>query len=139
EFIVYPAHGVGQIMAIEEQEVAGAKLELFVINFIKDKMTLRVPTAKIVSVGMRKLAEGPLVKRALETLKGRARIKRTMWSRRAQEYEAKINSGDIAAVQRVTETEAIKEIETALAKGPRRGPKPAEEGTTEEGVEEEAA
>ena len=91
EFIVYPAHGVGQIVAIEEQEVAGAKLELFVINFVKDKMTLRVPTAKIVSVGMRKLAEPPIVKRALETLKGRARVKRTMWSRRAQEYEAKIN------------------------------------------------
>ena len=101
EFIVYPAHGVGQIVSIEEQEVAGAKLELFVINFIKDKMTLRVPTAKIVSVGMRKLAEGPLVKRALETLKGRARIKRTMWSRRAQEYEAKINSGDIVAIAEV--------------------------------------
>ena len=101
EFIVYPAHGVGQIMAIEEQEIAGAKLELFVINFIKDKMTLRVPTAKIVSVGMRKLAEPPLVKRALETLKGRARIKRTMWSRRAQEYEAKINSGDIVAIAEV--------------------------------------
>ena len=114
---------------------------------------------------MRKLAEGGLVKRALETLKGRARIKRTMWSRRAQEYEAKINSGDIvaiaevvrdlfrsetqpeqsyterqlyeaaldrlsreiAAVQHVTETEAVKEIEAALAKGPRRGPKPAGE------------
>ena len=101
EFIVYPAHGVGQIISIEEQEVAGAKLELFVINFIKDKMTLRVPTAKIVSVGMRKLAEAPLVKRALETLKGRARIKRTMWSRRAQEYEAKINSGDIVAIAEV--------------------------------------
>ena len=101
EFIVYPAHGVGQILAIEEQEIAGAKLELFVINFIKDKMTLRVPTAKIVSVGMRKLAEAPLVKRALETLKGRARIKRTMWSRRAQEYEAKINSGDIVAIAEV--------------------------------------
>src|SRR5689334_3435807 len=98
EFIVYPAHGVGQIVSIEEQEVAGARLELFVINFIKDKMTLRVPTAKIVSVGMRKLAEGPLVKRALETLKGRARVKRTMWSRRAQEYEAKINSGDRKSV-----------------------------------------
>jgi CarD family transcriptional regulator len=177
EFIVYPAHGVGQIMAIEEQEIAGAKLELFVINFIKDKMTLRVPTAKIVSVGMRKLAEGPLVKRALDTLKGRARIKRTMWSRRAQEYEAKINSGDIvaiaevvrdlfrsetqpeqsyserqlyeaaldrlsreiAAVQRVTETEAIKEIEGALAKGPRRGPKPADEADAEPAAEEEAA
>ena len=178
EFIVYPAHGVGQILAIEEQEIAGAKLELFVINFIKDKMTLRVPTAKIVSVGMRKLAEPPLVKRALETLKGRARIKRTMWSRRAQEYEAKINSGDIvaiaevvrdlfrsdtqpeqsyserqlyeaaldrlsreiAAVQKITETEAIKEIEAALAKGPRRGPKPAEEAAgPDEAVEEEAA
>jgi len=177
EFIVYPAHGVGQILAIEEQEVAGAKLELFVINFVKDKMTLRVPTAKIVSVGMRKLAEPPLVKRALETLKGRARIKRTMWSRRAQEYEAKINSGDIvaiaevvrdlfrsdtqpeqsyserqlyeaaldrlsreiAAVQRVTETEAIKEIEGALAKGPRRGPKPADEAEAEPATEEEAA
>ena len=150
---MYPAHGVGQILAIEEQEVAGYKLELFVINFIKDKMTLRVPVTKIATVGMRKLAEGGLVRRALETL-GRARIKRTMWSRRAQEYEAKINSGDIvaiaevvrdlyrsdtqpeqsyserqlyeaaldrlsreiSAVQRCTETEAIKEIEAALAK-----------------------
>jgi CarD family transcriptional regulator len=174
EFIVYPAHGVGQIISIEEQEVAGATLELFVINFVKDKMTLRVPTAKIVSVGMRKLAEPPIVRRALETLKGRARVKRTMWSRRAQEYEAKINSGDIvaiaevvrdlfrseqqpeqsyserqlyeaaldrlareiAAVQRITETEAIKEIEAALAKGPRRGPKLAEEEAV---VEDEAA
>jgi CarD family transcriptional regulator len=141
EFIVYPAHGVGQIVAIEEQEVAGAKLELFVINFVKDKMTLRVPTAKVVAVGMRKLAEGGVVKRALDTLKGRARIKRTMWSRRAQEYEAKINSLDrlsreIAVVQHVTETEAVKEIEAALAKGPRRGPKPAD---AEEVVEEEAA
>lgn len=101
EFIVYPAHGVGQILAIEEQEVAGAKLELFVISFIKDKMTLRVPTAKIVTVGMRKLAEAPLVKKALETLKGRARVKRTMWSRRAQEYEAKINSGDPVSIAEV--------------------------------------
>ena len=92
EFVVYPAHGVGQIVSIEEQEVAGAKLELFVINFVKDKMTLRVPTAKITSVGMRKLAEPPMVKHALKTLKGRARIKRTMWSHRAQKYEAKINS-----------------------------------------------
>jgi CarD family transcriptional regulator len=178
EFIVYPAHGVGQIMAIEEQEVAGARLELFVINFVKDKMTLRVPTSKIASVGMRKLAETPMVKRALETLKGRARIKRTMWSRRAQEYEAKINSGDIvaiaevvrdlyrsesqpeqsyserqlyeaaidrlarevSAVQRITETEAIKEIEAMLAKGPHRGPKPeATEAEEDSVVEDEAA
>ena len=101
EFVVYPAHGVGQILAIEDQEIAGAKLELFVINFMKDKMTLRVPTAKVANVGMRKLSEPALVKRALETLKGRARVKRTMWSRRAQEYEAKINSGDIVAIAEV--------------------------------------
>jgi CarD family transcriptional regulator len=101
EFVVYPAHGVGQILAIEEQEIAGAKLELFVINFIKDKMTLRVPTAKVANVGMRKLSDPTLVKKALETLKGRARVKRTMWSRRAQEYEAKINSGDIVAIAEV--------------------------------------
>jgi CarD family transcriptional regulator len=161
EFVVYPAHGVGQILAIEDQEIAGAKLELFVINFMKDKMTLRVPTAKVANVGMRKLSEPALVKKALETLKGRARVKRTMWSRRAQEYEAKINSGDIVAiaevvrdlyrsesqpeqsyserqlyeaaldrlsreiavVQHVTETEAVKEIEGQLAKSPRRGAK----------------
>jgi CarD family transcriptional regulator len=161
EFVVYPAHGVGQILSIEEQEIAGARLELFVINFIKDKMTLRVPTAKVANVGMRKLSEPALVKRALETLKGRARVKRTMWSRRAQEYEAKINSGDIVAiaevvrdlyrsesqpeqsyserqlyeaaldrlsreiavVQHSTETEAVKEIESQLAKSPRRGVK----------------
>lgn len=166
EFVVYPAHGVGQILAIEEQEIAGATLELFVISFIKDKMTLRVPTAKVINVGMRKLSDPALVKRALETLKGRARIKRTMWSRRAQEYEAKINSGDIVAiaevvrdlyrsesqpeqsyserqlyeaaldrlsreiavVQHITETEAVKEVEANLAKSPRRGAAKAEAG-----------
>jgi CarD family transcriptional regulator, regulator of rRNA transcription len=169
EFVVYPAHGVGQILAIEEQEIAGARLELFVINFMKDKMTLRVPTAKVANVGMRKLSDPSLVKKALETLKGRARVKRTMWSRRAQEYEAKINSGDIVAiaevvrdlyrsesqpeqsyserqlyeaaldrlsreiavVQHSTETEAVKEIESQLAKSPRRGAK------TEAGAEGE--
>jgi CarD family transcriptional regulator len=101
EYIVYPAHGVGRIVAIEEQEIAGAKLELFVINFEKDKMTLRVPTAKLESVGMRKLAEDKIVKKALDTLKGKARVKRTMWSRRAQEYEAKINSGDLISIAEV--------------------------------------
>ncbi len=101
EFIVYPAHGVGQIVAIEEQEVAGFKLELFVISFVKDKMILKVPTPKVASVGMRKLAEAAVVKKALDTLAGRARVKRTMWSRRAQEYEAKINSGDLVAIAEV--------------------------------------
>ena len=158
EYVVYPAHGVGQIITIEEQEVAGYKLELFVISFIKDKMILKVPLPKIASVGMRKLAEAPVVKRALDTLMGRARVKRTMWSRRAQEYEAKINSGDlvsiaevvrdlyrsdaqpeqsyserqlyeaaldrmareIAAVQGLTDSEALKVIDGQLQKGPRR-------------------
>ena len=101
EFVVYPAHGVGQIVAVEEQEVAGFRLELFVITFVKDKMMLRVPVGKAASVGMRKLSDPDLVKRALDTLLGRARIKRTMWSRRAQEYEAKINSGDLIAIAEV--------------------------------------
>ena len=101
DFVVYPAHGVGQILEIEEQEVAGHRLELFVINFDKEKMTLRVPTNKATAVGMRKLSDAGVVDSALETLRGRARIKRTMWSRRAQEYEAKINSGDLISIAEV--------------------------------------
>ncbi|PPD41624.1 MAG: CarD family transcriptional regulator [Methylocystis sp.] len=101
EFIVYPAHGVGQITGVEIQEVAGFSLELFVVSFIKDKMTLKVPTSKVVNVGMRKLAETNVVDKALSTLSGRARVKRTMWSRRAQEYEAKINSGDLVTIAEV--------------------------------------
>jgi len=101
EFVVYPSHGVGQITGIDEQEVAGTSLELFVINFEQDKLTLRVPLAKVKSVGMRKLAEEATVTRALKTVTGRARVKRTMWSRRAQEYEAKINSGDLILISEV--------------------------------------
>ena len=101
EFVVYPAHGVGRIIGIEEQEIAGMSLELFVINFEKEKLTLRVPTGKLTSVGMRKLADDAVVKKAMEILKGRARIKRTMWSRRAQEYVAKINSGDLISIAEV--------------------------------------
>ena len=101
EFVVYPAHGVGQVTAIEEQNVAGHSLELLVILFEKDKMTLRVPVAKIVSVGMRKLGDAAAVKKAMETVRGRPRVKRTMWSRRAQEYEAKINSGDLISISEV--------------------------------------
>jgi len=149
EPIVYPAHGVGTITAIEEQEVAGMKLELFVIDFEKDKMRLKVPVAKAMSIGMR----------ALKVVQGKARVKRTMWSRRAQEYDAKINSGDlisiaevvrdlyraenqpeqsyserqlyeaaldrmareIAAVNKLSETEAVRLVETNLNKGPKRG------------------
>jgi CarD family transcriptional regulator len=101
EYIVYPSHGVGRITSIEEQEISGATLELFVINFAKDKMTLRVPTSKLEIVGMRKLSEERVVKKALTTLKGKARVKRTMWSRRAQEYEAKINSGSLISIAEV--------------------------------------
>jgi CarD family transcriptional regulator len=101
DHVVYPTHGVGRITKVEEQEVAGLKLELFVITFDKDKMTLRVPTAKAKAVGMRKLSSPDVVTNALNTLKGRARIKRTMWSRRAQEYEAKINSGDLVSIAEV--------------------------------------
>jgi len=101
DWVVYPAHGVGRIISVVEQEVAGIKLELFVINFDKDKMTLRVPVAKATSIGMRRLSSPDVVANALQTLKGRARIKRTMWSRRAQEYEAKINSGDLISIAEV--------------------------------------
>lgn len=101
EYVVYPSHGVGEIIAIEEQEVAGHRLELFVIRFMNEKMTLRVPVAKASSSGMRKLVEKAKLDKALSVVEGRARIKRTMWSRRAQEYEAKINSGDLISVSEV--------------------------------------
>ena len=180
EFIVYPAHGVGQIISIDEQEVAGHKLELFVIDFAKDKMRLKVPVAKAAAIGMRKLSETDYVERALKVLQGRARVKRTMWSRRAQEYDAKINSGDllsiaevvrdlyraetqpeqsyserqlyeaaldrmareIAAVNHVSETEAVRMIETNLNKSPKHGAKAGadnEEAEAAEPEQEEAA
>ena len=101
DYVVYPAHGVGRIVSIEEQEVAGTRLELFVISFEKDKMTLRVPTGKATATGMRSLSSPDIVERALSTLKGRAKAKRAMWSRRAQEYEQKINSGDLIAIAEV--------------------------------------
>jgi CarD family transcriptional regulator len=101
EFVVYPAHGVGQIVSIEEQEIAGLTLELFVVSFEKDKMTLRVPTHKAIEIGMRALSSPDVVGRAMTTLKGKAKVKRAMWSRRAQEYEQKINSGDLIAIAEV--------------------------------------
>jgi CarD family transcriptional regulator len=101
DHIVYPAHGVGRVMGVEKQSVAGIDLDVFVISFEQDKMTLRVPTTKARSCGMRPLASSEVVNDALKTLQGRARIKRTMWSRRAQEYEAKINSGDLVSIAEV--------------------------------------
>jgi len=102
EYIVYPSHGVGQIIEIAEQEIQGQSLDLFVVNFEREKMVLRVPTAKATQTNrMRKLADKTMLANAMKTLRGRARIKRTMWSRRAQEYEAKINSGDLIAIAEV--------------------------------------
>ncbi|MFN3857418.1 MAG: CarD family transcriptional regulator [Caulobacter sp.] len=101
DHVVYPAHGVGSIQAVETQEVAGMSLEVYVITFEHEKMTLRVPTKKAATSGLRPLAAEGVMTKALTTLKGRARIKRTMWSRRAQEYEAKINSGDLVSIAEV--------------------------------------
>ncbi|MCG7519621.1 CarD family transcriptional regulator [Ruegeria sp. Ofav3-42] len=101
DYVVYPAHGVGQIISIEEQEVAGYSLELFVISFEKDKMTLRVPTNKVTESGLRSLSSPDVISQAMKTLKGKAKVKRAMWSRRAQEYEQKINSGDLISIAEV--------------------------------------
>jgi len=101
DFVVYPTHGVGRITGVEVQEIAGQKLKLFVIEFEKEKMILRVPVAKVETAGLRRLSTRKIMDTALTTLKGRSRVKRTMWSRRAQEYEAKINSGDPVSIAEV--------------------------------------
>ena len=101
DYVVYPKHGVGRVIELQSQEIAGMQLELYVLRFEKEKMTLRVPTKKAKTAGLRTLAGEDVVTKALTTLKGRARIKRTMWSRRAQEYEAKINSGDLISIAEV--------------------------------------
>jgi CarD family transcriptional regulator len=101
DYVVYPTHGVGKVERIAVEEIAGHKLELIHVTFEENRMTLRVPVAKARSAGLRKLATRKMFDDAMVVLKGRARIKRTMWSRRAQEYEAKINSGDPLAIAEV--------------------------------------
>ena len=101
DYVVYPKHGVGRVVELQSQEIAGTNLELYVLRFEKERMTLRVPTNKAESVGMRKLSSTATMQEALTTLKGKPRIKRTMCSRRAQEYEAKINSGDLVSIAEV--------------------------------------
>jgi CarD family transcriptional regulator len=101
DYVVYPTHGVGKVEKIAVEDIAGHRLELIHITFEENRMTLRVPVAKARSAGLRKLATRKMFDDALGVLKGRARIKRTMWSRRAQEYEAKINSGDPMAIAEV--------------------------------------
>ncbi|MGO1119815.1 CarD family transcriptional regulator [Rhodovibrionaceae bacterium A322] len=101
DYVVYPTHGVGKITSIEEQEISGLSIELITIKFDADRMTLRVPVAKAANSGLRRLSSRKMMDSALTTLKGRSRAKRTMWSRRAQEYEAKINSGDPVSIAEV--------------------------------------
>lgn len=102
DYVVYPKHGVGRVTEIQKEEIAGMQLELYVLRFEKERMTLRVPTNKVEAIGMRKLSSDKTLKEAMETLKGKPKVKRTMWSRRAQEYEAKINSGDLVSIAEVT-------------------------------------
>ena len=101
DYVVYPSHGVGKILGIETQEISGYKLSVFVVHFDKDRMTLRVPVTKAQASGLRRLSTQKEMQSALAKLKGRSKAKRTMWSRRAQEYEAKINSGDPASIAEV--------------------------------------
>ena len=176
ELVVYPAHGVGRIIQIEEQEIAGAKLELYIVDFEKEKLRLKVPTGRAEQKGMRRLSDKSQIESALKVLKGRARIKRTMWSRRAQEYDAKINSGDImavaevvrdlyrserqpeqsyserqlfeqaldrmareiAAVRKMDDDQAIKELEDYLSKNARRTPVAGEKADDDVPAEEAA-
>lgn len=157
ELVVYPGHGLGVITGIEEQEVAGFKLELLVLSLDSGKVTVRIPLAKAKSSGLRKLSEPAVVNQALEILSGKARAKRGMWNRRAADYQERVGSGqltavaevlrdlnrgpqqdeasyserqifegtldfmvkEIAAVREITETEARKLIEQALADAPR--------------------
>ena len=101
EFVVYPAHGVGKIADIAKQKVAGSELELIVVNFDKDKMTLRIPMAKASTIGLRKISGESTINEAMTTLKGKAKVKKVMWSRRAQEYENKISSGNPVSIAEV--------------------------------------
>lgn len=101
DYVVYPAHGVGKVADINKQKVAGTELELIVVNFAKDKMTLRIPMSKAETTGLRQISALDTMNDALGILKGKAKVKKVMWSRRAQEYENKINSGSPAAIAEV--------------------------------------
>lgn len=101
EYVVYPTHGVGKVADIAKQNIAGSELEMLVVNFDKDKMTLRIPTAKIPNVGLRKISDNKTMEEAFNTLRGKAKVRKIMWSRRQQEYENKINSGNPVAIAEV--------------------------------------
>ena len=121
DFVVYPTHGVGKVTGIEEREIAGEKLQLFVVSFEKERMILRVPIEKVKESGLRKLSNRKIIDTALKTLKGKVRVKRTMWSRRAQEYEAKINSGDPVAIAEVVREKIVEGIADLRDESDRHG------------------
>lgn len=101
DYVVYPTHGVGQIEGVETHTIGGMEVSLYVISFEKDRMRLKIPVMKAKTSGLRKLSSADYISDAIKTLRGKARIRRTMWSRRAQEYETKINSGDPVAIAEV--------------------------------------
>lgn len=101
DYVVYPSHGVGQITGVEDHEIGEISLKVYVVLFDKEKMTLRVPIGKTLSSGMRRLSSQAKMDTAVNTLRGKARQRRVMWSRRAQEYEAKLNSGDPVGIAEV--------------------------------------
>jgi CarD family transcriptional regulator len=101
DYVVYPAHGVGQIEGIETQTIGGMEISLYAISFEKDRMRLKIPVMKAQTSGLRRLSSASRIEDAIKTLRGKARIRRTMWSRRAQEYETKINSGDPVSIAEV--------------------------------------
>lgn len=101
QHVIYPSHGLGQVVAYEDQEVAGIKVELIVISFEKDKMLMRIPLAKAKAAGLRTLSSHAEMGKAFDTLRCKIRPKKNIWSRRAQEYETKINSGDPVSLAEV--------------------------------------
>ena len=102
DYVVYPSHGVGQITGVKAEEIAGQRLEMYVVSFEHDRLTLRVPVGRAAQSGMRKLSSRDKIQSALNALKAKPKPRRAvMWSRRAQEYEAKINSGDPVQIAEV--------------------------------------
>ena len=101
DFVVYPTHGVGKIDKIGAEEIGGHRLELITISFEENQMTLRVPVAQAKATGLRKLATPETMTQVMKILAGRPRTSRMMWAKRAQEFQAKINSGDLKAVAEV--------------------------------------
>jgi CarD family transcriptional regulator len=108
DFVVYPTHGVGKVDRVGTEEIGGHRLDLIYISFDETKMTLRVPVAQARVTGLRKLATKEAMAQALVILAGRPRVSRLMWAKRAQEFQAKINSGNLKSV-----AEVVRDLQSA--------------------------